>query len=345
MSEKSLLSLREIAEVIGLNYRTVIDYKNTFQKFIKFENDGHGIKYSEKYVDFFRMIVAMKEEGYSISITKMILSGEIGLPAQEHLREWLLEWSKNRPCGMDGGIQPQADGCINPNPDGGIHSQADGVISPNMEGHIHPQEDGCINPHLDGSVHPPADEQINPNLKKKINEIIAKTLQEHDAEQKEALDKLRLTMEDKLETTSTQATAQTNYALTQIYQVITKLQEVTTGLNQRLNHLEKELGAEPGGGLELTELDLEGIQLGGGSAEDQVLTKYEHATLDFVKASVSEGKPDREAVVQWLLREKGDSPGISYSELAGKLNEAGVPTLSGREEWNRSVLRNLAVRG
>ena len=49
MTEKSLLSMREIARELNLNYRTVIDAKNQFSEFII----AISGKYPPDYKDFF----------------------------------------------------------------------------------------------------------------------------------------------------------------------------------------------------------------------------------------------------------------------------------------------------
>jgi len=71
------------------------------------------------------------------------------------------------------------------------------------------------------------------------------------------------------------------------------------------------------------------------------MENYGHADLEFVRASIFEGKPDKESVRQWLQRQRQENPGQSYATLAETLNLAGIPTLSGRDTWNRGTLRNL----
>lgn len=121
---------------------------------------------------------------------------------------------------------------------------------------------------------------------------------------------------------------QINAALTQFY-------KFAMGLSSRLELLEKEPG------LELqpmeAELDLQSLQID----QDAPVESYVHADLEFVRASIFEGKPDKESVRQWLQRERKENPGQSYATLAETLNLAGIPTLSGRDTWNRGTLRNL----
>ena len=45
MTEKSLLSLREIARELNLNYRTMLNYKNQIQHLLPEKTDGQISKY------------------------------------------------------------------------------------------------------------------------------------------------------------------------------------------------------------------------------------------------------------------------------------------------------------
>ena len=120
---------------------------------------------------------------------------------------------------------------------------------------------------------------------------------------------------------------QLNSALTQFY-------KFSHELLGRLEKIEADLGVEAPA--MTTELDLEAIQV-------RMEPAYSHADLEFVKNSVHEGKPDKNAVRQWVLSERRKGPEQSYAVLAEMLNEVGVPTLSGREGWNRGTLRNIVA--
>ena len=121
---------------------------------------------------------------------------------------------------------------------------------------------------------------------------------------------------------------QINAALTQFYKFALEI-------SARLERLEQELGLEPQP-ME-TDLDLQSLQID----QDAPTESYVHADLEFVRASVFEGKPDKESLRQWLQRQRRENPGQSYAALAEILNIAGIPTLSGRDTWNRGTLRNL----
>ncbi len=80
MSEKSLLSLREIARELNLNYRTMIDIKNQFLSFLPAQTDGKNNKFSPECVDFFQLIFALRDEGYTCEMIRMMLLKKNPLP-------------------------------------------------------------------------------------------------------------------------------------------------------------------------------------------------------------------------------------------------------------------------
>ena len=141
---------------------------------------------------------------------------------------------------------------------------------------------------------------------------------------------------------SSNFTTQVNGAITQLYKAIAELQLEYNDLHARLAHLEKELGATPAANPVLVELDLEAMQISLQKEKPAPLTQ--HATLDFVKASISDGKPEKLSVVQWIQAEKERNPSVSYGELAEMLDQAGIPTLRGSTGWHRGTIRNLIVK-
>ena len=155
--------------------------------------------------------------------------------------------------------------------------------------------------------------------------------------------------------------ADINGSLTQIYKAIHQIQTGVQTLEDRLNKLEQELGEDKGDTIQLDDIYLDQLEvskpdiklenhdieqnLEESDIEDvQEDDKTHLADMDFVRASVSNGKPDKDAVRQWIMAEKEKDPGLSYGHLATMLNDAGIPTLSGRDYWTRGVVRNLAVR-
>ena len=61
MNEKQLYTLKELADELGVNYKTVIFCKNQFHDFILVKNEGRTPKYPQEYLDFFRLAFALKD--------------------------------------------------------------------------------------------------------------------------------------------------------------------------------------------------------------------------------------------------------------------------------------------
>jgi hypothetical protein len=67
--------------------------------------------------------------------------------------------------------------------------------------------------------------------------------------------------------------------------------------------------------------------------------------LGSVRDSIDNGIPDRDVLVDWAMEKRQqDENTYSYNVLAGILNKSAIPTMSGREKWSRSTVRNLLVR-
>lgn len=242
MAEKSLLTLREIAEELGVNYRTIIDYKNHFRKYINLSFDGQSLRYEIDYIDFFRLILAFKEEGYSISMVKMSLSGHI-VPSQQYLQEWVQRWmDMSIQGGMDGGAQTNLDGCVHPHLDGGIH--------PQMERGVHPSLDGCNHPSVDGDHDPQSSmgndaqeedvsrRDIESRLSQLKADLQAQIQSTVDGQLEQTLNRHIMDLKSNLEQVLLNMSAEINGPLTQFYKQITEIQDGLRTLEARLCHLE-----------------------------------------------------------------------------------------------------------
>jgi len=75
--------------------------------------------------------------------------------------------------------------------------------------------------------------------------------------------------------------------------------------------------------------------------EEPVETLVVDQGLQIVINSIENSRPDRTAVIEWLVAEKTKNPFISFADLATMLDDAGVPTLSGRVGWNRNSLSKM----
>ena len=352
MSDKSLLSLREIARELNLNYRTMIDIKNQFLSFLPAQSDGKNNKFSPECVDFFQLIFALRDEGYTCEMIRMMFLKRNPLPEDGEIREWVsgyVEKIEKRWMGMDedgwrrmpmdengcgrmgtdgderGRTRMNEAGCkrmpmdgdgsgrteTDEDGSGGMEMDEDGPTSSGTEGEA-PESDHTSEASPPSSPTGPVPFQVPPD--------VFETFQDQ-------LDHSLSRLESRLLTEFSEIIPQLNSALTQFY-------KVTAELQARIEKLEADLGVEAPA--MTTELDLEAIQV-------RMEPAYSHADLEFVKNSVHEGKPDKNAVRQWVLSERRKGPEQSYAVLAERLNEVGVPTLSGREGWNRGTLRNIVA--
>jgi hypothetical protein len=94
MASKKLLSLREMSEEIGVNYNTLISCKKNFEYFLFVKNIGRTPRYPAVYIDFFRLVFALKDEGFVMpQISRIIWENDVeGL--QDLLAQWVTSWHR-----------------------------------------------------------------------------------------------------------------------------------------------------------------------------------------------------------------------------------------------------------
>ena len=321
MTEKSLLSMREIARELNLNYRTMLNYKNQIQHLLPEKTDGQISKYPIECIDLFRLVSALREEGFTFEMIRTALISKNSPAEDSEINEWISLWSdKLGEYDVSGSklveTDPDEHG-VNP-----IYPDESGLIqiAPDKSDPIQSNTDDPRPARIDSDQTTPS--QTNPDQSRPIqaDPDLSRLTQ--------TLTNLQAQLTDLTSSLPSDLVPQINAALTQFYKFAMEL-------SARLELLEKELG------LELqpmeTELDLQSMQID----QDEPVESYVHADLDFVRASIFEGKPDKESVRQWLQRQRQENPSLSYATLAETLNLAGVPTLSGRDTWNRGTLRNL----
>ncbi len=121
-----------------------------------------------------------------------------------------------------------------------------------------------------------------------------------------------------------QLVAEINGSLVQSYKAISEMQDHIAALDVRLRELENDLGTETVEPIEMNRLDLEQMQV------NKVITNneptvdpgdYSYADIEFVRNSIKNGKPDRMAVMQWIMHEREKNPDVSYAHLANVLNK------------------------
>ncbi len=336
MTEKSLLSMREIARELNVNYKMVVNYKNQLQELLPNRFDGYLSKYPAECVDLFRLISVLREEGYTFNMIRKVFQ-EADFPHDDpEIKEWVTEWI----CKLDA-TNADLGGPIltNTNQDRPARTKTDQVEP------IHTGTDQQEPAHTETSLDvlvttsPDGYEPVIPGINQSGQErskldpddflVEGRTLEQTILNKiHPTLTNLQVQLTDLTSSLPGDLVPQINAALTQFYKFAMEL-------FARLELLEKELGLEHQP-ME-TELDLQSMQID----QDEPTESYVHADLEFVRASIFEGKPDKESVRQWLQRERQENPGLSYATLAETLNLAGIPTLSGRDTWNRGTLRNL----
>ncbi|EFI35562.1 hypothetical protein Dthio_PD2988 [Desulfonatronospira thiodismutans ASO3-1] len=304
MTTKGLLSLREIANELKINYNTLISCKNYFEENLQVRNIGRTPKYQAEYADFFRLVFALKDEGYVMPQIVEIIQENQRDKFEPSLAEWVAKWHYE---------------LFNERMNEPVIERTDDLTNELM---IEPTNE---------LTNEPTNERTDDLMNERTNEC---TEPDWEVIVSEATSR----MENKLSDHRTQL----NSTITKLYQVTTELQQAAADLNRRISRLENELNGEAGSEPKLTELDLEELQIQ--QDNPPAPTRYEHASLEFVKASIQNGKPDRDAVIQWILSEKERDPQVSYGHLAKVLDEAQVPTLSGKTGWCRTTLRNIMVK-
>lgn len=307
MTEKSLLSMRQIAEALNVNYKTLHGYKEIFQEYLQTESLGRRTKYLPVNILILSKILELKDQGRS----------------NEDVFSILKQWRQECPrlfldIGDSGDLDISASGNLK-------LSEAE---NPEPSDSENPEIQELENLENQDSEIPEISDSENSRLPEQqafsVEEVQVAIL----AHFHPTLTNLQAQLTDLSYSLPGDLVPQINAALTQFYKFAMEL-------SGRLELLEKELGLEPQP-ME-TELDLQSMQID----QDEPTESYVHADLEFVRASIFEGKPDKESVRQWLQRERQDNPGLSYATLAETLNLAGIPTLSGRDTWNRGTLRNL----
>lgn len=338
MTEKSLLSMREIARELNVNYKMVVNYKNQLQELLPNRFDGYLCKYPAECVDLFRLISVLREEGYTFNMIRQLFQEADFPPDDPEIKEWVTEWiyklnTANTDQGRPVLTSTNQEEPIRTNTNQTEPSQTE--TNQQEPAHTGTSLGVPVNTNLGG--YEPVAPGTNQSEQERFNHnpddflVDVRTVEQNILTHLHpALSNLQTQLTDLTTSIPGDLVPQINAALTQLYKFAL---EIST----RLERLEQELGLEP---LPMeTELDLQKLQID----QDAPMESYVHADLEFVRASVFEGKPDKEAIRQWLLRERQDSPGQSYAALADILNMAGIPTLSGRDTWNRGTLRNLII--
>jgi hypothetical protein len=419
MNDKSLLSLREIARELNLNYKTILNFKNQLGRFLPGVFDGKNFKYFPASKEIISLIAALRDEGYTFAMIQEIFLRKRHVINDPQIKEWVCECIENygqywvdsdgsghadtdqvglRHASMDqdnpacarmdedGSVCASMDqsGSIQANPDVGgsvcARMDEDGSVCASMDqsGSIqaNPDEDKPVqagtdqskprqpDPDQDGLAHSGTDlaTQIRTSLDEakhvwlKEVEVLIRSLL---AEQSESTQKVLQKM-----------VTQSNIAITALCESTQDIRNGLLSINDRLSRLERDLDVEAAEPLEIYEVDARNYQVElpeitlpditppstadlESGLEPGMEPTPEHTPQDqsddhdlgSVRDSIDNGIPDRDVLVDWAMEKRQqDENTYSYNVLAGILNKSAIPTMSGREKWSRSTVRNLLVR-
>jgi len=357
MNEKSLLSLREIAGELNLNYKTILNFKNQLGRFLPGVFDGKNFKYYPASKEILGLIAALRDEGYTFAMIQEIFLRKRHVINDPQIKEWVGEcieslghyWMDSDGSGhagmdevglrharmdVDGSVCARMDqsGSIQANPD------EDKPIQAGMDQSKPEQSD----PDQDGLAHSGTDlaaqiqtslDQAKPVWLKEVEDLLRSCL----TEQSEIIQMILQKM-----------ATQTNIAITALCESTQDIRNGLLSLNARLSRLERDLDVEAADPLEIYEVDARNYQVDLPEISPPVFQdqdQHSEGDLAPVRDSITNGIPDREKVVAWIIsRREEDLQANSYSALAAALNEAEIPTLSGRDTWAKGTIRNLIVR-
>ena len=92
MNAKRLYTLKEIAEELNVNYRTLLSCKERFGDYIQAVPVGRMVKYSGDLMDFFKLVFALLDEGYSTDVIKSLLLNGVDSEKDAFAADWLESW-------------------------------------------------------------------------------------------------------------------------------------------------------------------------------------------------------------------------------------------------------------
>ncbi len=387
MNETNLYTLKEIAAELGVNYKTLLSCKDRFQDFVFGVPYGRVAKYSGDFVDFFKLVFALFDEGYSTVKIKTLLLNGVEEDDDSFIEPWLESWRaklyipgvKDKELCLkqdDGLTDRRADGLtvrptdsltdgltVRPTDwmthgpadlltDGLTDSLTDGPTDLLTDSLTDLLSDGLTDRMIGGQDDGMTHYVVYANTERadghqKITPCLTPTQNSNFAENMSSVLSKNLTGILKRMAT------ENNIAITAICETIEDIQQGIQTLDARLSALEGELGADTGDPVELYEIDPGDLQVSlPEPAFDFRLPPEQPAEnplpdphgLAGIRQSIENGRPDKETVVQWVLAQRKAQPPPSYKKLAAVLNDAKIPTLSGRDAWSRSTMRNLAVR-
>lgn len=340
MTTNDMVSLRAIAEELGVKYTSLVDCKNRFQDLLHGRSVGLQVKYPGRLVDFFKVVYALREEGYPYYKIKNILLNGNTTEKDGFIKEWVDTWRREFSIIPDCSIE-------NLGGNGGVRGD---LGSQRTNGRTDERTDGRMNGWTDErtSLNDSGGRRPANNFAPESGKVMMNTQGVGLEKFKEELiginAELVVGLGREVENVMASMTADINMALTQYYRSITALRDVVENLADQVGGEGKALMKQ------MPELDLTKCQVAAPSLQwnppsaEEIRERQDQdsdADISRVVESIKLGRPDKDVVIDWLKAQKATKPDIAYSTLADMLNAAGIPTLRGLEKWSRGVVRSL----
>ena len=371
MSEKRLLSLREVAGELRLNYKTVLNYRNQMAEYLPGLSDDKKSLYYSECKEIISLIDALREDGYTFTMIRELFQQKRSIGDDPQMDAWVQEVIRlvRRQIRTDEDRPAQTvtdqDGSGHTHPDqrvlakAGMDKISQGDTYPHQSGHSYPGKG------KDGSDHagPDPDEPVwtnmdadgsacpNPDMYEPVcsgicasGRVCSGENMAHSAVLHRYLEKLSAEVGSYLEKVVTDI----NTEIEKIHSALGVVQENITVLDKRLRQTEEITGIVAEDITESSPLSQEPISLPEFNLSQWGIdSKGEDADsgdLDAIRQSIAGNKPDSAVILEWIRANRIMSPSPSYGELAERLNSAGIPTLSGKGSWSKDNVRNLVMR-
>jgi len=361
MNEKSLLSLREIAGELNLKYKLVLSIRNHMREFLPGLFDSRSAKYFPDCTEIIRLISALREEGYTFIMIREILLKKRAIINDPLINEWAsdcihlyshywmdtneLEQTRTDLHGLEcSSMDLNVPECSS------MDSNVPVCSSLDMDAH------GCSSMDADGLACTSIDQSkpvqigIDQNI---LLQSVSAMVKDMVSEMSSSQEQILLGFVKNLQYAFQKMATEANIAITALCEASEEIVEGVLSVDSRLSRLEEDLDVGKSEPLELYRVDagkyqvsLPVLELPRPEIISAIAPEDTQDTegLALVRRSIENSKPDKNAVRQWVVLKRKESPQPSYNRLAVILNDEKIPTLSGRDAWSRSTVRNLLVR-
>jgi hypothetical protein len=92
MTGNRLMTLKEIADELGVNYKTLLSCKERFANYVLGVPVGRHARYPGEFMDFFRLVFALFDEGYNSGKVRHLLEYGVQSPEDSFIEDWIEEW-------------------------------------------------------------------------------------------------------------------------------------------------------------------------------------------------------------------------------------------------------------